>query len=250
MTGCLLITRPAPDGEILQQALQQRGWRCQWQPLIAIRPGPDLAKLPHTLSQLTRHDHLIAVSKHAVTQAQQALIRQGADWPLAPHYLAVGKRTAALWQSYCQSQVVFPQREDSEGLLSLPQLAAPAGRRVVILRGQSGRELLADELRQRGAEVSYIACYQRQALALDGKQLSTQWKQTQVEFLLISSGEMLQQMLMLAENEQLWLKECGLIVVSQRIAEMAQNAGFKKIIVSKGVTPQAIDEALHRLIKV
>jgi len=250
MDGTLLVTRPAPDGEPLQQALQQLGWRCLWQPLIEIEAGSDLFRLPALLNSLREDDLLIAVSKHALWQADAALQQLNLRWPSQPTYLAVGKKTASVWQQMGVSQVWTPEREDSEGLLALQPLRKPATRRVVILRGQQGREHLAEQLRKRGAEVEYLACYQRRQLQLDGEQLLNDWQQAGVKYLLITSGEMLQQMLMLANNQQHWLRERSLVVVSQRIADMARSAGFTKIIVSKDVTAQAIDAALHQFIKV
>jgi uroporphyrinogen-III synthase len=52
---------------------------------------------------------------------------------------------------------------DSESVLALPAFQAPAvaGRRVLILRGDGGRDLLGDTLRARGAEVEYLTCYHR-----------------------------------------------------------------------------------------
>lgn len=244
------MTRPAPDGQSLQHALQQMGWQCVWQPLIDIVPGAELDAVPSVLNALTQDDWLIAVSKHAVYHANNALQQAEECWPSAPRYIAVGGATEAMWQAMNTPSIVLPQQENTEGILALPQLSALHGCKVVILRGQSGREQLATELTRRGAQVQYIACYQRKPLELDAQALLMHWKQSDVKLLLITSGEMLQQMVMLAGEELHWLTACGVVVVSQRIADMAAHAGFKKIIVSNGVTPQAVDEALHRLIKV
>lgn len=250
MRGAILVTRPAPDGERLQHALQQMGWQCVWQPLITITAGTEQAQVPEALRTLTEADWLIAVSKHAVYYANEALQHAAMAWPCAPRYIAVGGATAAMWQTMNTPPIFLPEQENSEGILALPELSAPHGCKVVILRGQSGREQLATELTRRGAKVQYLACYQRKPLTLDGQALLMHWKQSDVKLLLITSGEMLQQMVMLAGDKLHWLTACGVVVVSQRIADMAAHAGFKKIIVSNGVTPQAIDEALHRLIKV
>lgn len=64
-----------------------------------------------------------------------------------------------------------PSVSDSEALLELPEFAAQAvaGKKVLILRGNGGRELLAETLRQRGAQVCAVTCYHRSPPALDGE---------------------------------------------------------------------------------
>ena len=54
-----------------------------------------------------------------------------------------------------------PLRFDSEALLELPQLTDVNGRRVIIFRGDGGRELLGETLAARGASVEYVSCYRR-----------------------------------------------------------------------------------------
>jgi uroporphyrinogen-III synthase len=58
--------------------------------------------------------------------------------------------------------VIAPEgRADSEALLELPALQRMQGLRVLIVRGEGGRELLARELAARGARVEIAECYRR-----------------------------------------------------------------------------------------
>ena len=63
--------------------------------------------------------------------------------------------------------IVPTERFDSEGLLALPELQNVAGMRVMIFRGDGGRELLGDTLKARGATVEYVTCYLRSKSDLD-----------------------------------------------------------------------------------
>ncbi len=67
-------------------------------------------------------------------------------------------------QGWGFAEVIAPQDGfDSEAVIALPEFAADAvrGRKVLIFRGDGGRELLADTLRERGASVEYVTCYRR-----------------------------------------------------------------------------------------
>src|SRR3990167_7545431 len=82
--------------------------------------------------------------------------------PPALKIATVGQGSAKALHELGIAEVIAPAEHfDSEGLLALPELQNVAGWRVLILRGDGGRELLGDTLRARGATVEYAACYRR-----------------------------------------------------------------------------------------
>jgi len=60
---------------------------------------------------------------------------------------------------------------NSEALLAMPELAQVNGQRFLIIRGQGGREELANVLRSRGASVDYLDVYKRVMPSIDNAKL-------------------------------------------------------------------------------
>ena len=235
-----LILRPEPQASTLAARLREAGHAAIVTPLLQIRPGRQLPQLAEALS---RHDLLIAVSSHAVEQASAWLTAHGLAWPQMPT-LAVGATTAASWQERgVQPQV--PQDARSEGLLALSALHEVQGKRILILRGDGGREFLAEQLRGRGALVDYCECYRRHWLPLDGAALCTQWRTAGVDSVIIGSGEILRRLLELVPAaEGRWLHQLSFIVPSHRVATLVEEAGLPVARVAQGATHAAMVAAL------
>ena len=121
-----------------------------------------------------------------------------------------------------------------------------SGRRVLILRGNDGRDLIARTLASRGALVHYCATYERHYPDLDGDALTRHWQAAGLDSLLITSGELLQRLLALVPGPQHpWLYDRLLVVPSPRVAEMAEGAGFTRIVIAQGASNQALVAALE-----
>ncbi len=237
-----LILRPEPQASELARLLRQAGHQPHVCPLLQIVPGRDLPALPGLLRS---HDLLIAISAHAVEQADLWLQQQAESWPRIPTF-AVGSATAASWQA-CHIAAITPADARSEGLLALPELMAVQGQRVLILRGDGGREFLAEQLRQRGAEVHYGECYQREWPELDGHTLCTQWRTVGVDSVIISSGEILRRLLQLIPDQQRhWLDSLQIIVPSHRVAALVAEAGLPAAFVAQGAIHAAMVAALGK----
>ena len=235
----VLITRPQADAEALQVMLAHTGIDSVIQPLFRIVAGRQLALLA---DQLDWADTVIAVSKHAVNQA--ALMNK--KWPSSKTYLAVGETTREHWQRHNPNPIFCPSPQTSEGLLLLPQLESINSANILILRGQSGRELLAQVLRQKGSQVQYCECYQRQSIELDGQEQIQHWMQQGISHWIATSEEQLMRVeTFCPSSEKNWLHRLQLITVSPRLMKKAQTLGFKHIHLSTDACNTELVAALN-----
>ncbi|USD65361.1 uroporphyrinogen-III synthase [Vibrio sp. SCSIO 43136] len=238
----ILVTRFGEEGDALCQAITSLGNIAIHHPLIEIQPWGDRSQLSQ---QLYQSDIIIAVSQHAVEGAQRLLVDLA--WPTQPIYVAVGQKTAHKLSKATQLKVHYPDVSDSEHLLKLPQLNQVEGKRITILRGNGGRELIFDTLVSLGANVSYSQTYQRVALPFDGKVAVRHWQQYQVDSVIVTSGEQLSQLVRsISPEHTAWLRQLHLIVPSQRIADWALEHGFTRIVNANGAANQALLTALGK----
>lgn len=244
----ILVTRPLPQGEELVSRLRALG-RVAWSfPLIEFTPGRELAALPRQLAALGADDLLFALSQHAVEFAHARLLQESQRWPADPAYFSIGRTTALALHTVSGKNIRYPlDREISEVLLQLPELQNIAGKKALILRGNGGRELLGDTLRDRGAEVTFCECYQRCAKYYDGAEEAMRWQSRGVTTLVVTSGEMLQQLWSLIPQwyREQWLLHCSLIVVSERLALQARELGWQDIQVADNADNDALLRALQ-----
>ena len=244
----ILVTRPSPAGEQLVSRLRALGQVAWSFPLIEFSPGRELSALADHMNTLQQGDLLFALSQHAVEFAQAQLQQQGLNWPTAPHYFAIGRTTALALHTVSGTDVRYPlDREISEVLLQLPELQNIAGKCALILRGNGGRELIGDSLTARGAEVTFCECYQRCAIHYDGAEEAMRWQSREVTTVVVTSGEMLQQLWSLIPQwyREHWLLRCRLLVVSERLAKLARELGWQDIKVADNADNDALLRALQ-----
>ncbi|MBP2169206.1 uroporphyrinogen-III synthase [Erwinia toletana] len=244
----ILVTRPSPAAEELVSRLRGLGQVAWSMPLIEFTPGRDLDALPQQLASLAAGDLLFILSQHAIHFAQPVIRQHGVTWPASLNYYAIGRNTALVMHTATGYQVDYPhQRESSEILIQLPALQQVAGKRALILRGNGGRELLAETLIERGAEVTFCECYQRCAKFYDGHTEARRWRDRGIDTLVVTSGEMLQQLCSLFPeiDREEWLLHCRLVVVSERLATLAREFGWQEITVADGADNDALLRALQ-----
>jgi len=238
----ILVTRPVGQATSLIEAIQAQGGIAHAFPLTEIHPGEDC---PETLKRIVDYDLAIFVSRNAVECAWKWISDSADTLADLPQFAAVGQATAmALEQQGRPADIVPADRFDSEGLLAMHEFEETKGKRVLIVRGQSGREKLAESLRSRGAEVDYAEVYQRSAT----KQALT-FEADNIDVIVVTSTEALdtlQQMAM--DTDKSWLFDKQLLVLHERIAVRAEERGFKlNPVIADQASEAALLDALHSI---
>ncbi|AXA91583.1 uroporphyrinogen-III synthase [Massilia sp. YMA4] len=169
MPGAVVITRPLAQALPLAEQVRAIGRTVEVLPLLEIAPLADQSALAATLARLHEFALVAFVSPNAIDAAFAHIDA----WPpgVTLAVLGEGSRAALAAHGIAPDSVniVSPAdaaHSDSEHLLQTLDLAALRGRRVLIVRGESGRELMADGLRAAGADVTTIAAYRRGVPAL------------------------------------------------------------------------------------
>ena len=232
----IVVTRPRAQAAPLAEAIAAAGGAPLIFPLLEISPAADSKPLVEVLSHLSAYRVAIFISPNAVDYTLPALLASG-PWPDELIPAAVGQGTVKALAAHGIGGCVAPtERFDSEALLALPELAADqvAGQRLVIFRGDGGRELLADTLRERGATVDCVTCYQRSGPVNGLTPLMTAWRAGKLDAFTVSSSEGLRYLFDLLDSEgRVFLQKTPVFVPHARIAENARALGLDKIILTE-----------------
>ncbi|MEH8019440.1 uroporphyrinogen-III synthase [Rheinheimera muenzenbergensis] len=238
-----LITRPAGKADNLLAALDESGVSYLYQPLITTA---QVNVTPYDIQQLQQADAVVFVSVSAVISLQNQLDASMLGAPL----FAVGQTTAMALQSWLGRSAEVPEDQRSEGLLQLPQLQQLAGKNIVVVRGNAGRELIKQGLVARGAAVRYVQSYKRVALPLDGELLCQQWQLAGIRCIVATSNEILQQLFKLVpQAHHHWLTQRDFILVSPRVQDSALALGIaqQNIILAANANDWALLSAISQL---
>jgi len=240
----IVVTRPRAQADALAAAIRAAGGDPFVFPLLEIGPAPDPAPLAAAAARLGDYALAVFISPNAVDYSLPTLLAHG-PWPSALTPAAVGQGTVRALAARGIGGTVAPsERFDSEALLELPQLQADAigGRRVAIFRGDGGRELLADTLRERGAAVDCIPCYTRSTPAGGAAPLLARWRSAGIDAFAVSSSEGLRNLVdMLDAEGRERLASTPLFVPHARIAESAAALGLHAVVLTAPADAGIID---------
>ncbi|QIB65253.1 uroporphyrinogen-III synthase [Kineobactrum salinum] len=246
--SAVLVTRPAGQGDSLCQAIAGRGRPVHQLPLLELQPLPALSAQERArVLALDEFQHIIFISANAVRFGMAVIEDHWPQLPVGLHWYAVGDGTARALAGHGVSAEVPGLEMSSEGLLQLPGLSRVEGHRVLLVKGEGGRGLLAGELARRGAQVETLACYRRCAPRYAGGEFVAALQRWQIGIILISSGEGLENMLALLDPaETSKLQSVTLLLPSARVAETAAAAGFRHRIVADNASDEAMLRALEQ----
>ncbi len=240
----VLLTRPAEESTALAVSLSEAGIFSSSLPLLDTEPLAVTPEQQAIFRDLGRYCAVIVVSKPA---ARLAIRQLGQPWPHLS-WFSVGAATAQVLAEQ-GLHVHYPHTgDDSEALLQLPALRkaiARHGARVLILRGEGGRELLAERLREQGASVDYLELYRRFLPTYDSGALMQRIQLERLNGVVVSSGQGFLHLQALAGVDWPQVAQLPLFVPSPRVLEMARAAGAEKVVDCRGASAAALLVAIR-----
>lgn len=229
----IVVTRPQEQAESLCDAIAARGGIPVRFPVLAIGELDDHAALDAVCARLEAFDLAFFVSPNAVRHALTRILA-ARRWPAKLTVATVGKGSERALAAYGFERVVAPREEfDSESVLRLPEFQPEAvrGARVVIFRGDGGRDLLGETLRERGAEVEYVTCYRRFRPEIDPAPLIALASRGALDAITLTSSEGVGNLVATVGAQRLpALRATPVFVPHPRIAAHARAAGFARVI--------------------
>ncbi|MFJ4247318.1 uroporphyrinogen-III synthase [Pseudomonas helmanticensis] len=246
MTGWrLLLTRSADDCAALAETLAAQGVFSSCLPLLDIVALPVSDKIRQAIAQLPNCSAVIVVSKPAARIALELLDGSSA---LTMPWFSVGAATAQILLDRGLDAHFPSEGDDSEALLQLPRLreaVSQPGAQVLILRGEGGRELLAERLRELGASVEYLELYRRELPAYAPQALPQRIAAERLNGLVVSSGQGFEHLRQMAGDAWPAIAQLPLFVPSPRVAEQARAAGAQTVVDCRGASAAALLTALR-----
>lgn len=239
----MLVTRPVHQAAQLIELIQSAGGHAYKFPAIEIRSVGNRSALLTEIESLPECDYAFFISPNAVTYGIDAISESIGALPQSLRLACIGAGTiAALKDAGYQCHVSPVDNFNSEALLDLPELRDIKDKRIVIFRGNGGRDKLRNELVKRGAHVEYIACYERAAPTTDIKPVVSELANNNIDIIsFTSAGAARNIVAMLGDQAGDNIFNLPVIAVSQRIADVCRSLGFKAgIIVAETPNNEAI----------
>lgn len=241
----VVVTRPEHQAGRFTDLVLGLGGTVVAFPTIQIEPLPLATGCLADLAP-DRFDWVVYTSANAVEFSVERLGRPG-----RARVAAIGSGTArALSARGIAADAVPVSGADSEGLLAVPAFAAPQGLKVLIVKGEGGRDALRAALAERGASVSVAIVYRRIAArptrpALDALRAACAGPRRVVA---ATSVEVLASLLELAPTDTLpGLIDAPLIVPGERVARAARDRGWRgPVVVSSSADDATMLETLCR----
>jgi len=241
LTGLtVLVTRPAAQCAMLCAEIEGQGGSAIAFPAVEIEPVAVQATVA-----AADYDLVVFVSVNAVEHGAQQVIKSART-----RIAAIGRATAAALAAAELAADIVPEAGfNSEALLAHPELQLTSGARVLIVRGEGGRELLRDTFAEHGMVVETREVYRRVRPNVDAAKVAeveARWSDEGIDVVTATSIETLQNLqALLTEHGRQLLSGTALLVPSRRIVAAAVSAGLRgEAIVAAGADDASMIGAL------
>ena len=242
----VLVPRTRAQAGALSQLLRERGAEPLEIPTIEIQPLSDHARLDEALNALHTYDWVVFASVNGVREAFGRMEQLGLDARAfhGSRVCAVGSATAAALGERGIVADLQPRESVSESIVDGLSEAGIAGRAVLLLRAEAGREALHRGLAQAGALVDDVAVY-RTVMPEESRELVRGLLSGRgVDAIALTSSSTLTNLLSLLDGDASPLAGVVVACIGPVTAATARGAGLQVDVEAPQSTVEALAEAL------
>ena len=237
----LISSRPQGTNVQLSDDLKNSEIKLLSFPLTEIHPLNNYQIFDGVIENIKTYQHIIFISTNAVHFFLERVKKLSLQIPKNLIFSSIGPTTKLLLQKKLSVDVHSPIKTfDSEHLLKEKIYNNVEGQKILIIRGEGGRETLKNALEEKGAIVNYGECYVRKYVDIDLNQLKNDLVNYHHQFFLFSSTNSAKHFIhQLSKVDSSWLQNIKIIVNHKKIGQQL-NKIFKDIFVCNNIDTQNI----------
>tara|TARA_X000000368_G_scaffold154087_1_gene121450 strand:+ start:63 stop:830 length:768 start_codon:yes stop_codon:yes gene_type:complete len=227
----ILVTRPYEQAGYLSSLIKNHGGISVRFPTIEIQSLERTEELLKCFDRINEYDFIIFISQNAAKIAIKKFFNN-TDLIKNVRLIAIGPSTAKVLSDSNFNNVIYPySHSDSEALLDLKELQSEKihNKKILIIRGVGGRELLVENLMTRGAIVNCVEIYKRIIPKYSEHEINKIWQKIP-DAIVVTSNDVLSNLIVLLSNYKTGLLSIPLITMSNRITAHARKIGFNSEI--------------------
>lgn len=240
----VLVCRPEPGATELTQVLSSVGAECLKLPMLETNVVETTTEGKQHILNLDEYDHVIVVSQHAARIGLELIDEYWPQLPLEQKWYPIGRKTASVLNEYGVDCYQPKQDLTSESLVKLDSFKDLSDSKILMLKGAGGRALIKEKLGSKAKQFDELVLYKREMPEYNIETVKTQLKEFQAEVIVALSGETLSNLLVMANNTGIDLSNKSFILSSERVANIAYEAGIKKVFIPNNLMPIDIIKCL------
>ena len=232
----LISTRPQKTNVQLSDELKKSEINLLSFPLTEIHPLNNYQIFDGVIKNIKNYQHIIFISTNAVHFFLERVKKLSLQIPKNLIFSSIGPTTKLLLQKKLSVDVHYPIKTfDSEHLLKEKIYNNVEGQKILIIRGEGGRETLKNALEEKGGIVNYGECYVRKYVDIDLIQLKNDLVNYHHQFILFSSTNSAKHFIDQLHNiETDWLQNIKIIVNHKKIEGLLSKI-FKNLFVYNNI---------------
>ncbi|MDR1384049.1 MAG: uroporphyrinogen-III synthase [Planctomycetaceae bacterium] len=258
----ILLTRPRHQTEQLRNLFEAAGANLFLQPTIEILPPDNWTAADRAIASINDYDFLIFSSSNGVSSfgerlcfsaaSRQALLASCVSSVLPPHNMtqkqifpnmtpqivAVGSGTAETLRHYHAQEIWLPATDfRAEGVLALLAEKDVTGKRILLIRGDRGRDILLKELRRLGAFVEQISTYRSVDVKAASPEIASLLQSGKMDWITVTSSAIAKALVRMFGGE---LRKAKLVSISPITSQTLAECGFPPTVEASQATMEAI----------